>query len=510
MTYFRTLAGSTALVTFVATGTAFADVTPEQVWQDWQEMGASFGQTLTASNQSRSGDTLRLQDVRVHFAQEGTLIEGVIPEMNLTQRGDGTVEITMSSEFPMEVTVENEPTEGTPAPEPTRLELALRQPGLVMVAGGDGDSLTTLDLDAPSTTVAVTKVDGVDARTMNLVAEVSLSDVAGQYRTEGTDTRAISNDLTASVAEMAFAMTDPDGGGRVNVRASATDLKGSSTGTMVGPLGMTDLAAALRGGAASNGRFTYGPATMEFEFEDATDKAKGSASAASGHLDVAMNGDRLAYGGGNKAVSLTVSGSQIPFPQFNMSYSEAAFDLLAPVVKSEAAQDFRLLTKLVDLKVSDEIWAMFDPQAQLPRDPATLVIDTKGKAQLDVDLLDPAAVEKLGDTPPGRLQALDVDEVKLTVAGAALTGRGGFTFDNADTTTYGGMPAPTGKLDLKLVGGNALLDKLVAIGIVPQEQAMAARMMLGMFARPADGEDTMTSTLEFKDKGFFANGQRLQ
>jgi len=39
---------------------------------------------------------------------------------------------------------------------------------------------------------------------------------------------------------------------------------------------------------------------------------------------------------------------------------------------------------------------------------------------------------------------------------------------------------------------------------------MGARMMMGMFARPGDGPDTLTSTLEFKDKCFFANGMRLQ
>jgi hypothetical protein len=36
-------------------------------------------------------------------------------------------------------------------------------------------------------------------------------------------------------------------------------------------------------------------------------------------------------------------------------------------------------------------------------------------------------------------------------------------------------------------------------------------MMMGLFAKPIDGqEDALTSTLEFKDKGFYANGQRLQ
>jgi hypothetical protein len=63
---------------------------------------------------------------------------------------------------------------------------------------------------------------------------------------------------------------------------------------------------------------------------------------------------------------------------------------------------------------------------------------------------------------------------------------------------------------MKLVGGNGLLDKLVAMGLIPKDQAMGARMMMGMFARPGDGVDTLTSTIEFKDKGLFANGQRLQ
>ncbi|ABA80097.1 DUF2125 domain-containing protein [Rhodobacter sphaeroides] len=509
MTYFSTLAGTTALATLVAAGSAQADVTPEQVWQSWQELGATYGQTLTAANQSRTGDTLKLQDVRMHFAQDGTVVEGTIPEVNLTQRGDGTVEITMSPEFPVEMTIPNEPDAENPAPEPTELALALRQPGMVMVAGGD-DLATTLAFDAPSTTIAVTEVDGVSAREMNLTAEMTMSDVAGTYRTEGTDTRSITNDFTAAVAEMTFAMTDPETKGKVNVRASATDLKGTSSGKMVGTLGMADMAAALQAGAASTGSFTYGPATLEFDFADATDKGKGSASAAGGNLDVSMSGDSLSYGGGTKNVSLTLSGSQIPFPQFNMSYAEAAFQLLTPVTTSEEPQDFRLLTRLVNFKVSDEIWAMFDPQAQLPRDPATLVLDAKGKARLDIDLLDPKQVETLGEKAPGQIEALDLDQLQLTIAGADLTGDGSLTFDNSDTTTFGGVPAPTGQIDLKLVGGNALIDKLVSIGIVPQDQAMAARMMLGLFARPGEGEDTLTSTLEFKDKGFYANGQRLQ
>lgn len=91
-----------------------------------------------------------------------------------------------------------------------------------------------------------------------------------------------------------------------------------------------------------------------------------------------------------------------------------------------------------------------------------------------------------------------------------MTGAGDFTFDVTDTQTYPGFPTPTGKLDLVLKGGNALLDKLVAIGFVPEDQAQGARFMLAMFTVPGEGEDNRKSTLEFKNKGFFANGQQLQ
>ena len=100
--------------------------------------------------------------------------------------------------------------------------------------------------------------------------------------------------------------------------------------------------------------------------------------------------------------------------------------------------------------------------------------------------------------------------MRAKLAGAEVSGTGAFTFDNTDLVTFGGMPVPTGKLDVKMTGINALLDTLVSMGFIPEDQIMGARMMLAMFAKPGDGPDTLVSTLEFKDKGFFANGKRLQ
>ncbi len=113
--------------------------------------------------------------------------------------------------------------------------------------------------------------------------------------------------------------------------------------------------------------------------------------------------------------------------------------------------------------------------------------------------------ETLGATPPGSLEALDLNELKVSAVGAELTGTGAVIFDNS-----AGMPKPLGAVDLQLIGGNGLIDKLVAMGFVPEDQAMGARMMLGLFAVPS-GEDTLTSKIEFKeDGGVYANGQRVQ
>ena len=73
------------------------------------------------------------------------------------------------------------------------------------------------------------------------------------------------------------------------------------------------------------------------------------------------------------------------------------------------------------------------------------------------------------------------------------------------------MPRPTGGIDLKLVGGNGLLDNLVNMGILPEQQSMGARMMMGIFARPGDGPDSLTSKIEINAAGqVLANGQRIR
>ena len=92
-----------------------------------------------------------------------------------------------------------------------------------------------------------------------------------------------------------------------------------------------------------------------------------------------------------------------------------------------------------------------------------------------------------------------------------MSGAGDFTFDNTDLETFDGFPRPIGAIELQLDGANTLIDSLITMGIVRNEDAMGARMMMGMLAVPGDGPDSLKSRVEMNEQGhILANGQRIQ
>ncbi len=192
-----------------------------------------------------------------------------------------------------------------------------------------------------------------------------------------------------------------------------------------------------------------------------------------------------------------------------VGFAETALNVLIPASKSDTPQDFAFLTKVVDLTISDDVWGLFDPAATLSREPATFILDTKGTGRWLQDIMDPE-VQMEGVEPPGELNSLDLTQLLVKAAGAEVGATGGLTFDNTDLVTFQGMPKPTGSINVGIKGVNKLIDNLIAMGLLPDDQAMGARMMLGMFTRPGAGPDEVTSVIEFKDGGLFANGQQLQ
>lgn len=501
------LAGTTATAALLAANAALADITPEEVWQNWQDMSASYGQTVTSTSAVRDGDALIVTGMAIRQDEDGVKVDVTIDEVVFTDNGDGTVEITMSDAYSIDMTL--------PAAEgeagPTNISIGISQPGMVTTVSGTTDE-TTYDVEAPGITLSLDSIEGVDAAAVDASAEVTLSTVAGAYTVAGpADAKVM--DMKFGTESVAISVTAKD-------RETQSDFQMTGTMADLGVAYALDLAGlsqmgdnlpeALRAGTSIAGSFERGPLDFSIDVTEATGPTRIATTSASGGMTFAMDADGLVYDISGTGTTLTVTGPEIPFPELKVNYAELAITLSMPLLASPDLTDFQFLTKIVDLSVSEELWAMIDPANALPHDPATVIIDTKGTAKLNFDLVDEAAMAGLGEGAPGEITSLEVTELRAKAAGAELTGAGSFTFDNTDLVTFDGVPTPTGKLDLRLVGGNVLLDKLVAMGLLTEEDAMGARMMISMFANPGATPDELTSTLEFKDKGFYANGQRLQ
>lgn len=500
------MAGTSALSLIFMVSGAQAQVTAEEVWKSWQDLSASVGQTMTATSEARDGDTLVVDGVAMTLnTPDGMVAESTLGTIRFRDTGAGTVEVTLPDSYPISMTMP--PVDPGDAAGPRTLKLIISQPGLLMTAGGSATD-TSYDFTAPTIAVAVTEISDASGP-KDAKIDVALTGVSGTYKMTGAEA-AKTLDSTFNATSAAITAAGTDEGTVFAANFSIADLSGTTKGNFLGAEIMANIATALNSGFASNGVLSYGKTAFDVDVTDAGTNTKVSGAIDGGNFDFGLDKARLNYAIGMKGASFTVSGAEIPFPQVAVSYGEFAFDLAMPVSKSDTPQDFSFLTKLVDFKVSDEVWAMFDPTGGLPRDPATIIIDTKGTGTLTQDIMDPAVAEAMAFATPGMLNSLEVTELRAKVAGAEVAGVGAFTFDNSDTTTFQGMPAPTGKLDVTLTGINALLDTLVSMGFIPEDQVMGARMMLAMFAKPGDGPDTLVSTIEFKDKGLYANGQRLQ
>ncbi|WP_207100792.1 DUF2125 domain-containing protein [Paracoccus shandongensis] len=506
---------------------ALADVTPAQVWENLQDNYAGYGYQVTGQVED-AGGTLSVRDAVFSMKNEGGATTFTIPQLTFRETGDARVRMVIEGDMALDSTVavpvprDDAAADGTETPptEPETVEMTttgtIKVPGNETVVSGTPEDML-YEFSYPS--VAFDMTVPADLETGATVPVTgTLADVTGTQRHAGANGAETSFDIKASEATMriaADAPADADGtGGKVNVQARLTGL--SSTGTARTPAERFDLgtqmAAALAAGLDFQGDFAFETLDADFDFagkdEEGQDQTgQGKASLGAGNAALRMSGQGLGYKGEVADTRVEMTVSSLPFP---LSYAteRTSFDLLVPVSKAEAAQPFKFAYALEGLTFADGIWNLFDPEKQLPRDPASLTVDLSGDAVVAQDLFDPGLAQPDGPTAPDAPftpRTLTVNKVALDAVGAKADITGALDF--GDTPNE-----PVGKLNGTFQGVNGLMDKLVAMGLVPEDQMMGMRMMLAMFAKPDEANpDRLTSEIEFREGGqVFANGQQVK
>ncbi|MFN0115052.1 MAG: DUF2125 domain-containing protein [Paracoccaceae bacterium] len=473
---------------------ARADLTADQVWQSWSDYYSSLGQEITSAASERQGDTLVVSGVAMTAKMPTGSYSAAFGDVRLRELGDGRVEISFAPEVP--ITLNNTAESG----ETVDMGMRMMQTGMSVVASGTPEALS-YDVAAPDVRFGIDKMT-VDGAEVPMQATVAMTGGAGTHKVTSGGARAVSSSFTADALSFDVAAKNPEGEGNFTAKGNMAGISGMSDATMPEGIDMTDMKAALAAGFGLTSGLTFGSGSYSVDFNDAGKTMTANVEAGGGNLDIALSKAGLVYGGGGKAAKISVVASDLPFP-VDLAYAETGFNLTMPLSQSDAAQPVAFLVKVIDLTVSEAIWGMIDAGNQLPHDPATVILDVSGMAKLMVDLFDPAVAES--PAPPGQIDQVTLNQLLVRLAGAELTGSGAVNVDNS-----AGMPAPVGAVDLQLTGGNKLLDTLASMGLIPPDQVMGAKMMLGLFAVPT-GEDVLTSKIEFKeDGGIYANGQRVQ
>jgi len=495
--------GAVAPVLLIAQA-AHADVTAQDVWADWKDYMSSTGYEITATETESSGK-LTVSDITMSMDFEGDSFSMTMGSLDFIENGNGTVNIVMPTTFPMSfnVNADGDAISG---------DLLYTHDGSPMIVSGDTSEMAynyTVATSAISLANLVIDGDAVPADAIML--NVNVTDMVSNTLMKIGDVRSYSQNMTMASVAYDFMFQEPEGDDGATFNGALQGLEFTGDMTIPEVDDPSDVAAMLKAGMAYVGGFTFESGNTNVKGSDGPDNFDFQTSSNGGAINIGLSPAGVNYDVTQRDTTLNMMGSDIPFP-VSLSMKEMGMNFAMPLTKSDEEQDFALGIALREFAVPDMLWGLIDPAGELPRDPANLVVDLSGKGKLFFDLVDEeqmAAVES-GEEMPGEVNSLSINEILLSVAGAELTGDGAFTFDNTDLESFDGMPAPEGEASLKLVGANALIDKLIGMGLVSEDDAMGARMMMGMFTVPA-GDDTVTSKIEVNEEGHvLANGQRLK
>lgn len=500
MTYSTGMRSAVCLAALLAGSAAQADVTAAQVWEDWKAQLSLYGEdNLTIGSEETSSGVLTVRDLGLRVSDEDVSAELLMSAITFNEQSDGTVRVTMDQSYPVVVTGE----------DGVVITLLVSQQNMEMIVSGDADALD-YDITADQYKIALQDVVDGDV-TFTGDAEIAMNDVDLAYKTSVDDLRNISYGGTIGSVDILVDFKVPGGNGEY-VTGGGKLVGLTSQAEMSVPLDadLEDPDSLIGEGFAIAGGYTIDSADYVFDINAEGDQVSGSITMGSSTLTGEMNGTAVGYASNTNDVGLNLVSGEFPLP-IEINLAEYGIDFRMPTGATGEPSDFAIGFNLTDLRISDAIWDLFDAGNVLPRDPATIQLAISGKARALFDMFDPEQQEAMTNAEmPYELESVSIDRLNVDAAGAKITGDGAFTFDNSDMQSFAPMPRPEGAASVEIAGLNTLLDNLVAIGLVPEQDVMGVRMMMGMFAR-STGDDTMETAVEVLPNGQVnVNGNRVR
>ncbi|SPJ23461.1 DUF2125 domain-containing protein [Palleronia abyssalis] len=425
------------LVLCLAGAPALAAVTPEALWQSWQDDEGAISAVGTVS---RDGETLTVTDARLTIED----VTAEIARLVLSPEGEGTRAglpddwRLVSDDVSAEVTA----------------------PGASLLATGDAAD-PVYRMAAPQMTVA-TDIDDQPV-TIDMVG------LAGLFASDALDLEADSLRLVADATE--------DG-------PAVTVERTSPAFTLAGPIqALADLVA----GEVPPDAVIELTSTESLQvFTPAQENAATVTIRSGATRDaVEITGGTLAVQQSLQDVAIAADGPSVPLPDASAAIESVELALTGPAAPTDAPAPFSVAMSMDGLTASEQLWQLIDPAAALSRSPANLALELSGQTL------------RTGTAEMAPERAA-LEAFRLEALGAVLMGQGSLLFQ---TPGEGALGKPVGTFSFTLEGALGVLDRLDELGTLPTGALIGARMGLGMFTRPGEGDDSLESTINIGPQG---------
>lgn len=496
-------------------GTAFADLTADDVWQHFQKSSAAIGGTLSAEASERGDGGLSLEKVTFALALpfEFGAVSIDMGALDLAELGDGRVSAILPESAVYSLTYTDADGESYGG------SMTMTQQGFSDIYSGTPEEITS---DQKADRLDFTMdVDGLPEQIQDIAMKGSIVGYEGQIVTTTADM--VTSVMTYSFEEQDMVMTQSMSfEGDTPMTVEGITKTGRTEGDMriVSPaagIGLANLAKALRDGLSIEGTnriASYSSDQVTSQGDEVMMAQRSSAK----NYDTTMKIDAagVTISGPAEDLEIQMEMPMMPGLPLGGKIASVSGTVQAPLLKDDSFGPAAIKFDLNGLELDDMVWAMGDPAGVLPRDPIHLTVDLTGTLKHNIEWLDFANVEASLGALEGALPiepgSATLNALRLSAVGAEITGEGAFTFDATDLETFGGVPRPEGKLTLRAKGLTALSEKLAQLGI-PAEQIMGSMMMLEMFtaADTEAGEDArVTEIVVNPDGSVFSNGMQLQ
>jgi hypothetical protein len=476
------------------TAPVFADITPEQLWARWTEDMKSVADTVVLSQLNSLEDGILVEGLTLGLgtSEDGVIATLAYPPLKMTQRADGSVDISLGGPVAISV-VETLDDTG-----PLRIGGEILTSGFNMVASGDVNDLSyTYGADAVDFSVNAIAAENTHVEG-NIRAQAT--SVQGTRTDKTSDLRAVSQNITAGGVAISARFSDHTSGGAFEINGRVQEPQ--FTGSVTSAAGTYPLARQALFAPQSSFETTYntGLTDLVFSAQDSTGSWTGTIQQAQSSTRAASSATRIEYSQDASDMTFTLAGA-LPLPT-SAILDQVRIKGSAPITFDpiEPEPEYAVEAVLAGLQINESVWSIFDPRGGLDRSAATVSVSVSGTGEFTNAGHGPFAPK-----------TVRLNDITLTALGATATGQGDMHFVGPQNPIDLTMPAMAGKAEFTFSGVTEVMNTMAQLGILAPEQLFGAKMMMGFFTRPAENGTDLQTTIEMRENGEqYINGQRVR